>query len=630
MFGFYRVATVAPKLFLANPLKNVDEIISSLESCEDKNVSIANFGELTLIGYSVGDLIFNTSLLNAQDLALKSILEYSRNVNIIFTIGYALKYKSRLYNTALVIKNGEILGVVPKTYIPNKQEFYEARYFSSGRDIKNEVVNILSQDVPFGIDLLFSDSDVLTFGVEICEDLWAVTPPSNILAQSGANLILNLSASNEIIGKDSYRVSLVSSQSARLICVYAYASSSLGESGSDTIFGGDLIISEYGTILKRDKNLTFNSKLIYADVDINRVSNLRVNDSSFNQSSISLCRSIEFNSLNRPAKIDRFYNPHPFIPNSVDSIKQRSEEITNIQAYALIRRMRQANIKRALIGISGGLDSTLALLSTHKAFIEAKWDIKDIVAVTMPGFGTTSKTLSNAKEICKILGVTLKEIDIKELATQELKTIDHDLETYDITYENTQARLRTAILMNLSNKLNGLVVGTGDLSEIALGWSTYNGDHMSMFGLNSGIPKTLIKYLISYYAKGNLEVLLKDILDTPVSPELIPAVDDKIVQATEEIVGPYELHDFFLYHFIRDGFSPKKIFYIASLAFKDKYSDDTIKRWLKLFIKRFFTQQFKRNAMPDGVMIGTVSLSPRANWRMPSDLYFDSFLEELN
>ncbi len=630
MFGFYRVATVAPKLFLANPLKNADEIISSLESCEDKNVSIANFGELTLIGYSVGDLIFNSSLLNTQDLALKSILEYSRNVNIIFTIGYALKYKSRLYNTALVIKNGEILGVVPKTYIPNKQEFYEARYFSSGRDIKNEVVNILSNDVPFGIDLLFSDSDILTFGVEICEDLWAVTPPSNILAQSGANLILNLSASNEIIGKDSYRTSLVSSQSARLICAYAYASSSLGESGSDTIFGGDLIISEYGTILKRDKNLTFNSKLIYADVDINRVSNLRVNDSSFNQSSISLCRSIEFNSLNRPVRIDRFYNPHPFIPNGLDSIKQRSEEITNIQAYALIRRMRQANIKRALIGISGGLDSTLALLSTHKAFIEEKWDIKDIVAVTMPGFGTTSKTLSNAKEICKILGVTLKEIDIKDLATQELKAIDHDLETYDITYENTQARLRTAILMNLSNKLNGLVVGTGDLSEIALGWSTYNGDHMSMFGLNSGIPKTLIRYLISYYAKGNLEVLLKDILDTPVSPELIPAVDDKIVQATEEIVGPYELHDFFLYHFIRDGFSPKKIFYIASLAFKDKYSDDTIKRWLKLFIKRFFTQQFKRNAMPDGVMIGTVSLSQRANWRMPSDLDFDSFLEELN
>ena len=629
MYGFFKIASIAPKLTLANPMHNAKEIVALIKQANKEEATIALFPELSLIGYSVGDLFFQSHLYDEQLKALDLILQESKKLDLIIALGIALKHANKLYNCAIVLQRGKILGIVPKSYIPNKQEFYELRHFVSGKEIQNETLSLLNQEVPFGIDLLFQ-KDLLCFGVEICEDLWAITPPSNALAEAGANLILNLSASNEIIGKGEYRSELVRTQSARLICAYAYASSSVGESGSDTIFSGDLIIGEYGQIVARDEKLSFESKIIYGEVDLERLSNLRLNDSSFNQTPKHKIRIVPLSNTNAITSINRFIDPHPFIPKDESKRAKRCEEISNIQAYALIRRMKQAHIKRAVIGISGGLDSTLALLSTYKAFRIANWDYKDIIAITMPGFGTTNRTYQNALALCKKLGVTLREVSIKDLSLSMFEAINHDPNIHDVTYENVQARNRTAILMNMANKENGLVIGTGDLSEIALGWSTYNGDHMSMYGLNSGIPKTLVRYIIEYFAKTSSEIsqILNDILNTPVSPELLPNKDDTITQVTEDIIGPYELHDFFLYHFVRHGFSPKKILFLAQKAFQT-YDEATIKKWLKVFIKRFFTQQFKRNCMPDGVMVGTISLSPRANWRMPSDANFQSFLKEL-
>ncbi len=629
MFNFYKIAAVSPKLKLANPEANAQEIISLAKKAEDNKAAIALFPELTLTGYTAGDLFFQQTLLNAQYEALKKILNKTKTLKIVIVLGFALRYRNRLYNCAAVLQNGAVLGIVPKSYIPNKQEFYELRHFVSGKEIKNTKITLLEKEVPFGTDLLFANG-LLKFGIEICEDLWAVTPPSNFLASNGANLILNLSASNEIVGKGEYRAELVRTQSARAICAYAYASSNVGESGSDTIFSGDLIISEYGSIIARDSKLSLESKILYADVDLERVSNIRYLDSSYSQSETGDIKIVNLNSINTPDTLKRHFDPHPFVPKDNALRQKRCEEITDIQAFALIRRMKQANIKRAVIGISGGLDSTLALLATHKAFKIAGWDSKNIIAITMPGFGTTGRTYNNAVKLTEALNVTFKEISIKELALLEFEAINHNKNKHDVTYENVQARARTAILMNTANKENGLVIGTGDLSEIALGWSTYNGDHISMFGLNSGIPKTLVRYLIEYFANSNKSAgeVLKDILNTPVSPELLPSSNDKIEQVTEDIIGPYELHDFFLYHFIRHGFSPKKILFLAINAFEN-YDEETIKKWLKLFIKRFFTQQFKRNCMPDGVMVGTVTLSPRTNWRMPSDADYTVFLKEL-
>ncbi len=629
MHNIYKIAAIAPKLKLANPIANAKEIVSLAKEANSNGAAVSLFPELALTGYSIGDIFFQQNIYLAQTEALKAILNASKEIETVIVIGFALRWNNRLYNSAAVLQKGEILGIVPKSYIPNKQEFYELRHFVSGKDIKRQTVDILGQEVPFGTDLIFN-RDLLRFGVEICEDLWAVTPPSNALASAGANLILNLSASNDIIGKAEYRSELVRTQSARLICAYAYASSSIGESGSDTIFSGDLIIGEYGSIVARDDKLSFKSKIVYGDVDLERVSNIRYLDTSFSQSETGSYRVVELSALNQNSNINRYSDPHPFVPKNESERAKRCEEITNIQAYALIRRMKQANIKRAVIGISGGLDSTLALLSTHKAFKIAGWESKDIIAITMPGFGTTGRTYKNAVKLCESLGVTLREVSIKDIALKEFEAIGHDVNDHSVTYENVQARARTAILMNTANRENGLVVGTGDLSEIALGWSTYNGDHMSMYGLNSGIPKTLVRYIIGYFADTNSAIseVLHDILDTPVSPELLPGSNGKIEQLTEDIIGPYELHDFFLYHFVRHGFSPKKILFLATLAFKN-YDEETIKKWLRVFIKRFFTQQFKRNCMPDGVMVGTISLSPRANWRMPSDANFETFLKEL-
>ncbi|MEY3001639.1 MAG: hypothetical protein RLZZ428_14, partial [Pseudomonadota bacterium] len=475
------------------------------------------------------------------------------------------------------------------------------------------------------------DTCAMTFGIELCEDLWAVSPPSLQIATNGANLLFNLSASNELIGKAAYREALVRTQSARCMAAYVYTSSGVGESTTDTVFGGDAIISEYGTTIQRSKRFSLENTLITADIDLQRLQWLRMNESSYTDGEPTASRLIPIDTLPQITQIQHKPNPYPFVPSRPEEKQHRCEEIVQIQAHGLIKRMSHAHITKAVIGISGGLDSTLALLSTHKAFEIMGWDKTEIIAVTMPGFGTTTRTKSNAEKLCEALGVTLKTIDITGLSLQEFEAIQHDKEEHSVTYENVQARARTSILMNLANKLGGLVIGTGDLSEIALGWSTYNGDHMSMYALNSGIPKTLIQYLIEYFKSNDtIATIIDDILATPISPELLPAKENEIVQHTEAIVGPYELHDFFLYHFIKYGANPTKIRYLAMIAFEGKYDQAAITRWLKVFLQRFFTQQFKRSCLPDGPKVGTISLSPRADWKMASDADVAIWLGELD
>ncbi len=632
MYGFHRVAAAVNKTIVANPKENATELLNLLNQAYQDNVSIVLFPELTLTGYTASDLFFNHKLLEEQNIALQSLLNTTKNISTISIIGVALLNNGRLYNTAVVIQKGSILGIVPKSFIPNKKEFYEKRQFISGRNIRKQNITLCAQEVPFGVDLLFSDNKEMTFGVEICEDLWAVTPPSNQMSINGANIIFNLSASNELIGKAEYREELVRTQSARCMGAYVYTSSGVGESTTDTVFGGHSIISEYGSTLAQNERFSMENSLITADLDLQRLNFQRLSESSYSDEEMTEFRTVTIASTPTIKELKRFINPMPFVPSIYQEKTHRCEEIVNIQAHALIKRMSHAKIKKAVIGISGGLDSTLALLSTHKAFVMMSWNIENIIAITMPGFGTTSRTKNNAVELCKALRVTLRTVDITKLSLAEFEAIGHDIDDHSVTYENVQARARTSILMNTANRESGLVIGTGDLSEIALGWSTYNGDHMSMYALNSSIPKTLIQYVIEYF-KSNKKIahIIDDILDTPISPELLPHEGDEIVQETESIVGPYELHDFFLYHMIKYGATPKKILFLANHAFKDsnKYNDETIKKWLKKFIWRFFTQQFKRSCMPDGPKVGSISLSPRADWRMPSDADMKIWLEEL-
>ena len=630
MYGFYRIASAVNRTTVANPHTNAKEIVALIKEADRRKVGVVVFPELTLTGYTAGDLFFQQTLYDEQNAALASILEENRTTDTIAIIGFALLDANRLYNCAAVIQSGKILGIVPKSYLPNNKEFYEKRHFVSGRDIVRTTTRFLDEEIPFGVDLLFSDGADMLFGVELCEDLWAITPPSDHMAANGANLIFNLSSSNELIGKAEYRESLVRGQSATAICAYAYASSGVGESSTDTVFGGDTLICEYGSLLARGERFSLERQLITADVDLQKLLWLRLGESSFSDARRKKVRIIPLGTLPRTDTVERYIDPHPFVPGDHEEKSHRCDEITHIQAHGLIKRMTHAHIQKAIIGISGGLDSTLALLSTHKAFGIMGWDSRNIIAVTMPGFGTTSRTKSNAVKLCEALGVTLKEVDITDLSLEEFEAIGHDREDHSVTYENVQARARTSILMNMANREGGLVIGTGDLSEIALGWSTYNGDHMSMYALNSGIPKTLIKYVIEYYAEDEtISPILNDILETPISPELLPHKDDTIDQETEEIVGPYELHDFFLYHIIKYGARPSKVLFLAEKAFGEKYTKETIKKWLALFIKRFFTQQFKRSCMPDGPKVGTISLSPRADWRMPSDADMSAWLEEL-
>jgi len=630
MYGYYRVAAAVNHTTVANPQKNAEEIVALIKEAHRKEVSVVVFPELTLTGYTASDLFGNQTLLDAQDEALKYILKNMASIDTVAVIGIALLEADRLYNCAVVLQRGDMLGVVPKSYLPNKKEFYDKRHFVSGRDVVRTTTHLFGDEVPFGVDLLFSDGKEMTFGVEICEDLWAVTPPSNHMASNGANLLLNLSASNELIGKHAYREELVRTQSARCMAAYVYSSSGVGESTTDTVFGGHAIIAEYGTTLVQNERFRMESHLITADVDLEKLRWLRLNEGSYGDARRKKTRTLMLQPLPQITTIERTIDPAPFVPSAYADKSERCEEIVHIQAHGLIKRMMHAHIQKAVIGISGGLDSTLALLSTHRAFEMMGWDSRNIIAVTMPGFGTTSRTKNNAVTLCKALGVTLKEVDITDISLKEFEAIEHDKEELSVTYENVQARARTSILMNMANKVGGLVIGTGDLSEIALGWSTYNGDHMSMYALNSGIPKTLIQYVIAYYRSNEtIAAIIDDILATPISPELLPHSDDAITQQTEEIVGPYELHDFFLYHFIKYGAKPPKILHLATMAFGNRYDKETITKWLKLFLRRFFTQQFKRSCMPDGPKVGTISLSPRADWKMPSDADMEVWIETL-
>ncbi len=631
MYGYYRVASCVNKTTVANPVKNAEEVIKLIQEAHTKEVSVVVFPELTITGYTASDLLLNQTLIASQNEALANILKNINTINTIAIIGIAVLEADRLYNCAAVVQSGKILGLVPKSYLPNKKEFYEKRQFVTGRDITRTTTELLGEEIPFGVDLLFTDSKEMTFGVEICEDLWAVTPPSNHMANNGANLLFNLSASNELIGKAEYREELVRTQSGRCMAAYVYSSAGVGESTTDTVFGGHAIISEYGSTLAQNDRFSLESTLLTADVDLERLRWLRLNESSYSDGRRKKTRIIKVGTLPSLSSVERDITPMPFVPSRYAEKKHRCDEIIHIQAHGLIKRMSHAHIKKAVIGISGGLDSTLALLSTHRAFEIMGWDFANIIAVTMPGFGTTSRTKSNAIKLCEALGVTLKTIDVRDISLKGFEAIEHDKDEHTVTYENVQARARTSILMNMANKEGGLVIGTGDLSEVALGWSTYNGDHMSMYAMNSSIPKTLIQYVIEYYKYDeSIADIIDDILNTPISPELLPHNDDEIAQETETIVGPYELHDFFLYHFIKYGAHPTKIRFLASMAFDGKYDDETITKWLKLFLRRFFTQQFKRSCMPDGPKVGTISLSPRADWKMASDADVEIWLEELN
>ena len=633
--NFIKVAAACPITNVAEVdfnLKNIKECISiSL----DENSKLVVFPELCITSYTCSDLFLQQNLYHKSLKAIEELCEFSKNKDILIAVGSPFILNSIMYNCAYIIFNGKLLGIVPKSYIPNYTEFYEKRWFTSGLYVLNKSVNFSFQaDVPFGTDLIFTANEY-KFGFEICEDLWVTIPPSSYLALKGANIIGNLSASNEVVSKADYRRNLVESQSARCMCSYVYASSGVFESSTDLVFSGHLLISENGLMLKENNRFQRQNEIITSIVDIDKLNNERLRNVSFSDN--SLINTNEIKEINFEFKstdignFNRLIPKHPFVPSNEKLRDARCREIFDIQASALAKRLSHTGLNKVVIGISGGLDSTLALLVAVEAFEVLKLPVKNIITVTMPGFGTTDRTYSNAVNLCKKLGTDFREINILPACLQHFNDIGHDINIHDVTYENVQARERTQILMDLSNKEGGILVGTGDLSELALGWATYNGDHMSMYSVNCSIPKTLVRYLVKYVAMkevhGEISAILLDILDTPVSPELLPKdINGEISQKTEDLVGPYELHDFFLYYFIRQGASKDKILFLAKNAFKDCYSGEIIEKWLDKFIKRFFTQQFKRSALPDGPKVGTVSLSPRGDLRMPSDASFNSFI----
>ncbi|HBI6980642.1 TPA: NAD(+) synthase [Clostridium perfringens] len=632
---FIKVGSASPKLKISDTKYNLKEIETMILNAIEEEVKVLVFPELSISAYSCGDLFTNEKLIENCNLAIKNLVEFSKGKDILIAVGAPFLYRYSLYNCAYIILNGELLGIVPKSYIPNYSEFYEKRWFTEGFNIKGLNVDLdFQKEVPFGTDLIFSFKN-LKVGFEICEDLWVTIPPSSNLALMGANLICNLSASNELVSKSSYRKSLVQNQSARTMCSYIYSSAGVHESTTDLLFSGHMIIAENGTIIKENNRFKRENDLLTGIVDLfklnaERIKNISFRNSTFNENNEP--KFIPFNLENTEIKnFDREIDKHPFLPKSQYAMEERCEEILNIQAAALAKRLEHTNLKKAVIGISGGLDSTLALLVVVKTFDMLNIPRENIITITMPGFGTTDRTYNNAVTLCKELNCDFREINIVNAALQHFEDIGHDKDIHDVTYENVQARERTQILMDLANKEGGLLIGTGDLSELALGWCTYNGDHMSMYSVNCSIPKTLVRFLVNYFANHEIsndakEALL-DILDTPVSPELLPKdKEGKIAQKTEDIVGPYELHDFFLYHFIKHGSSPERILFLAKEAFKNDYDEETLKKWLDKFIRRFFTQQFKRSALPDGPKVGSISLSPRGDWRMPSDAVYNDFL----
>lgn len=634
--GFVRVGALVNKLSLGNAIENAKEISRQIKKAYEAGVEIIVTPELSLTGYTCGDMFLQDKLVKDSIIGLEYVLSETKSLNIISIIGMPISTNNALFNCGVVINRGKLLGIIPKTYIPNYKEFYECRWFSSSLNLDINEIGLLGQKVPIGCDLLFQDrkNPNITFAIEICEDLWVVTPPSNDYAKSGATIIFNLSSSNELIGKHNYRKNLIFSQSSKTISAYIYASSGMLESTSDILFGGASLIYENGTLLKEGERFLTESNIIYQDIDVLRLVNDRRVNKSFNISSDNkIYRRINIDIHNNISKLERKYSKYPFVPKDDILRNERCLEIINIQSSALARRLIQLNYPKCVIGMSGGLDSTLAFLVTVRAFEKLNLDNKDIIGITMPGFGTTDRTYNNSIKLVESYNATLKEINIKEACTIHMKDIGLNPTDISITYENIQARERTQILMDVANMEKGIVIGTGDLSELALGWCTYNGDHMSMYSVNSSIPKTLISYLVKWFMdneKGIRHDVLKDILSTPISPELLPP--DKygnIVQKTENSIGPYVLHDFFLYHFLRYGVRPKKLYFLALHTFND-FSREDILNYLKIFINRFFTQQFKRNCVPDGIKVGSISLSPRGDLRMPSDMEYKSYLKELD
>lgn len=634
--GFVRVGALVNKLSLGNAIENAKEISRQIKKAYEAGVEIIVTPELSLTGYTCGDMFLQDKLVKDSIIGLEYVLSETKSLNIISIIGMPISTNNALFNCGVVINRGKLLGIIPKTYIPNYKEFYECRWFSSSLNLDINEIELLGQKVPIGCDLLFQDrkNPNITFAIEICEDLWVVTPPSNDYAKSGATIIFNLSSSNELIGKHNYRKNLIFSQSSKTISAYIYASSGMLESTSDILFGGASLIYENGTLLKEGERFLTESNIIYQDIDVLRLVNDRRVNKSFNFSSDNkIYRRINIDIHNNISKLERKYSKYPFVPKDDILRNERCLEIINIQSSALARRLIQLNYPKCVIGMSGGLDSTLAFLVTVRAFEKLNLDNKDIIGITMPGFGTTDRTYNNSIKLVESYNTTLKEINIKEACAIHMKDIGLNPTDISITYENIQARERTQILMDVANMEKGIVIGTGDLSELALGWCTYNGDHMSMYSVNSSIPKTLIRYLVKWFMdneKGIRHDVLKDILSTPISPELLPP--DKygnIVQKTENSIGPYVLHDFFLYHFLRYGVRPKKLYFLALHTFND-FSREDILNYLKIFINRFFTQQFKRNCVPDGIKVGSISLSPRGDLRMPSDMEYKSYLKELD
>lgn len=649
-YGYVKVASAIPAVRVGDVAYNVEQIENLVIQAEGKGVEVIVFPELSLTGYTCQDLFRQQLLLDRVEQGVMRLMDFTRKLDIIAIVGAPIPVGNLLLNCAVVIQKGHVLGMVPKFYLPNYSEFYEKRWFASAQDLRDMELRYAGNVVNMTADVqLFRTADGVLFGIEICEDVWAPAPPSNKLALAGADIVFNLSASDELIGKHDYLKSLLSQQSARTMTGYVYSSCGFGESTQDVVYGGNAMIYENGKLLAEAARFSLEPQTMMTQIDVEKLRSERRGNSTY----VNAQRNVKFSLLDKqfairiidafPKEMEREFNlertisPHPFIP-AMEDMEISCEEIFNIQVMGLVKRLVHTHAETAVIGISGGLDSTLALLVCVKAFDKLKRSRKGIVGVTMPGFGTTGRTYNNAMELMRSLGITVKEVSIVDAVTQHFEDINHDISVHDVTYENSQARERTQVLMDMANKLNGMVVGTGDLSELALGWATYNGDHMSMYGVNASVPKTLIRYLVNYVAQREVDdrsaQTLQDIIDTPISPELIPA-DEKgnIQQKTEDLVGPYELHDFFLYYFLRFGFSPKKIFMLAKNAFienkskrvklgpndPETYDEETIKKWLRVFVRRFFSQQFKRSCLPDGPKVGSVSLSPRGDWRMPSD-----------
>ena len=633
-YGYIRVAAASPRVYLADTVRNTAAIIKIAEDAASNEASVVVFPELCVTGYTCADLFGQRRLLEAAEKAVEDIAGAGLPSGLLIAVGAPVRHAGRLYNCAILIKGGKILGIVPKIYLPNHAEFYEARWFETGATIEKEIV-YAGQSTRLSTKQLFSVGKAIV-GVEICQDLWVPVPPCTYAALAGANLILNLSASNEALLKNDYRKQLVSSTSARLMAGYVYCSCGYGESTTDLVWGGSSLIYENGVLLAENERFMRTSSVIYADIDVERMDTVRAKTPNFRD---ALSRRADFYGIVNGGdafptdfgrKLLKKLDPHPFVPSGPE-LKDRCKEILSIQVLGLCTRLEHIGCKKAVVGISGGLDSTLALLVSVLAFDKLGLDRKGIIGITMPGFGTTSRTKGNAGALMEKLGVTSREISIVPSVTKHLDDIGHSLDNHDATYENAQARERTQILMDVAGQEGGIVVGTGDLSELALGWCTYNGDHMAMYGVNASVPKTLVRALVAFAASEHFDGaqdVLSDIIDTPISPELLPAAaDGTILQVTEDVVGPYELHDFFLYNIMRWGFTPEKVQFLTEKAFAGRYDAATIAKWLKTFCKRFFSQQFKRSCMPDGPKVGSVSLSPRGDWRMPSDACADIWIK---